>query len=550
MNSPLLQLMALVHAEPPARVWQSNPARDTWLRNVAAQQSRVDTAWASLQTANATCDRARMAAEQHAENPPENPITNAFGKQVQNPKYAPWKARQDELDAAYKVALQAANTAQANHAGEVAALQALMAQEPVGQVVVDNPAYASWVQQIVAARAVLEAARWDHLFDAEAAVLRAAAANAAGAWQQGVNQEDGLTRKLAEQRQLEPQLAAQVVTLTAAVQAAQQDADAWAAALQAAQSEERRLQAQEPPPRLTVHNPKWDEWQALMRQLQQAYDSRVAEAVAPEAAVTRTQAELDNFDRDNPEPEAIIQDPPRRPHPNPEHAEWVRERRPFVDARDAALAQVRPYRDAISRAYGDLINSAGTQPPTSIEVDNPAHAVWSDQLTRASLAVGNATLRANRAATALASAQAALAGPAANLALVRSLLATLPGELSAAQAAIPALVAARDSTAAALAVAELRVAVVLDQAAPDDAVVATLQALFQSLGEAEAELCAFEDEFAPTDDELWRLQARIGELQRLIAQAAADTQKVNDAEADYNRKAKAVQDKLNSRPRP
>jgi chromosome segregation ATPase len=367
---------------------------------------------------------------------------------------------------------------------------------------------------------------------------------------QGVDQVDGLTRKLAEQRQLEPQLSAQVATLTAAMQAAQQDADAWAAGLQAALAEERRVQAQEPPPRLTVHNPKWDEWQALMTQLQQVYDSRVADAVAPEADVTRTQAALDDFDRNNPKPDEFILDPPRRPQRNPEYAEWVLARKEFVDAHNAAVARVQPYRDAISRAYGDLINALGTQPPTSIEVDNPAHAVWSDQLAKASLAVGNATLRANRAATALASAQAALAGPAANLALVRSLLATLPGELSAAQAAIAALVAARDSAASAQAVAELRVAVVLDQVAPDHAVVTTFQALSQSLGEAEAELRAFEDEFAPADDELWRLQARIGELQRVIAQAAADTQKVNDAEADYNRKAQAVQDKLNSRPRP
>jgi hypothetical protein len=182
MNSPLSHLLALARAEPPVREWQSNPARITWQQNVAAQQSRVEAAQRAVDSANTARDRARTAVEQHALEEPDNPITNQWGKEVQNPLYAPWKRRQDELRAVYTAAQQAANAAQADYARELGALLALIAQEPVGQVVVDNPAYASWVQQIGATRAVLEAARWDQLFDADAAVLRAAAANAAAAW--------------------------------------------------------------------------------------------------------------------------------------------------------------------------------------------------------------------------------------------------------------------------------------------------------------------------------------------------------------------------------
>lgn len=548
MNGPLSQLLALARAELPARVWQSNPARVTWQQNVAAQQSRVEAAQRTLDSANTARDRARTAAEQHALEEPDNPIINRWGKEVQNPEYAPWKKRRDELRAVYTAAQQAANAAQTDYARESGALLTLLAQEPVGQVVVDNPAYANWLQEIGAARAVLEAARWDQLFDVEVAALRTAATSARAAWQQGIEMVDRLALKLTEQRQLEPQLAAQVVTLSAAVQAAQQESNVWADALQAALDEERRLLAQEPPQRQIVPNPAWTTWQELLAQMQRAYDDARANAAAPEAALAQAQREVDQHK--SIEPPKTIREGNGRPQPNPDYGPWVEEHAVLVEARDAALARVLPYRQAVERAYGDVINTMGAQPPTTMEVDNPAYAPWRAKMDKAGLAVGNATLRANRAATALATALAALAGPQADLALVRLLLATLPAELSAAQAAITALVATRNSTESALALAEQRAAVVLDQPASDDAVVVTFQELFRSLGEAEAELRAFEDEIAPADDELWRLQARIGELQRTIAQAAADTQKVNDAEAAYNKKVQAVQDKLNSRPRP
>ena len=126
-------------------------------------------------------------------------------------------------------------TAQADYTREFDKLSAVLAQEPADQLVVDNnPPYATWVQQIGAERTTLEGARWDQLFDADVAVLRAAAASASAAWQQALENVDGLALRLDKQPGLEGPLAIQVAGLTTAVESAQQDAKTTADALQTA----------------------------------------------------------------------------------------------------------------------------------------------------------------------------------------------------------------------------------------------------------------------------------------------------------------------------
>ena len=98
----------------------------------------------------------------------------------------------------------------------------------------------------------------------------------------------------------------------------------------------------------------------------------------------------------------------------------------------------------------------------------------------------------------------------------------------------------RDASASAAAAAEQRRAVLLNESADDDAVISTFQELFERWSQAEAGLRVFEDELTPADEELWRLQARVGELGRAVAQAAANTQNVQSAELNYLKKVAAA----------
>lgn len=531
MSDPLQSLLDLAGREPPALVSQTNPARAAWAAQLATLQAAMDVAQRARDQARSELARAQSALDTELANEPEPTITNTKGQEVTNPAHTDWAARVRTLTGNRDAA--SANVAARQRELDTAtqARDSWAAQAPAAQVIVSNPDRAAWLDQIGRLRGLMLVLRWDQVFDADIDALRAvlSVAQSALAAQQAVLAD--LQRQLAAQQASADHWSQQVPAITAEVDAATSAVQQWQASVQSLQQQLAALNAQRPAETLTVPNPAYADWQARVNQLAQALADARARAVGPQQAVDKAQAAVQAHLDEEPDP--YIDNDHGVHKPNPAHVVWAREQARLQRVLDDAVAAARPFLQAIADAQAAYDAVAAAPPPTTVQVTNPAFTSWQAQMNQLDQALTVSQVHLNAATAALNDVQRRLDAARAALQQAEAQLAQLPGRINAASASLPGLQAAVTQAAAALAPIEARRAVLLGQSASDDAVLDTFSALFQRWNGAEAALRDTEDAAQAADDAAWRLQSRVAELDRAIAQTDTQTGALQSAQRRY-----------------
>jgi chromosome segregation ATPase len=531
MSDPLQSLLDLAGHEPPALVSQPNPARAAWASQLATLQAAMDGAQRARDQARGELASAQSALDAELAAEPEPTVTNSKGQEVTNLAHTDWAARVRTLTGSRDATSANVAARQRELDAATQARDSWAAQAPAAQVIVLNPDRAAWLDQIGRLRGLMLALRWDQVFDADIDALRAVLSVAQSALAAEQAMLADLQRQLAAQQASADHWSQQVPAIAAEVDAARSAVQQWQASVQSLQQQLAALDAQRPPETLTEPNPAYADWQARVNQLAQALSDARARAVDPQQAVDQAQAAVQAHLDEEPDP--YIDNDHGAHKPNPAHVAWAREQARLQGVLDNAVAAARPFQQAITDAQAAYDAAVAASPPTTVQVVNPAFTSWQAQMNQLDQAITVSQVHLNSATVALNDAERRLDAARAALQQAQAQVAGLPDRINAASASLPALQAAVTQAAAALAPIEARRAVLLGQSALDDVVLDTFSALFQRWNGAEAALRDTEDAAQAADDNAWRLQSRVAELDRAIALTDTQTGALQAAQRRY-----------------
>lgn len=548
MSDLLPAYIALAHAEPPLLAWQANPAHDGWQTEMSSRQSAYDALAAHVADLQVAVDGAQDAVNNLIE--PEPGYTeNTHGAMIETKAHKEWATKIAPLKATLQTAINALAQPQEDKTKAQKLRDDWVLVEPLSQIVVENPAYDAWKQQIAAARTGLESTHWNTVYDGNGALaqqaLQAAQGRLAAAEATLVGKRNQLAQAPAQLGALGTQAAAQA----ADAESARQVRDRAQGDVNALIQQQQALVAQQPPATLTQPNPDYAAWQARMMLLQQALDAARANAAGPQQAVADAQAAVDDQNAHEPDP-GYIENSHGAQIETKAHKDWARKLATLYAALDAALAAAAPAQQAVAAAQAAWgAGNAGAPPPTQV-VDNPAYQTWTAQTAQVAAALAGAQAQLVNATAELDSTMHRLAATQAALQAAQATVSSLPEQIATLEASLPALQQALNQANAAQALEAARVAVLLGQPAPDAVVIEVFNDLFTRLSACADAAHNFDAATQQSDEELWRIQARIDELTRKITDAEAAKNALNAAQTAYEHDSKALDIQTAKKPRP